>query len=92
MQSVEEVLAAIEQNVGILPVERVGLGEAWGQVLAEPVVMGEESPAFDRAQLDGYAVRAAEVREGVVLEVVGQVNAGGGFGEWGGGGGGGDGV
>ncbi len=77
MQSVEEVLAVIEEKVRILPVERVGWGAAWGLVLAEPVVMGEESPAFDRAQLDGYAVRAAEVREGVVLEVVGQVNAGG---------------
>ncbi|OMH34497.1 gephyrin-like molybdotransferase Glp [Tersicoccus sp. Bi-70] len=39
----------------------VPLAEAGGRVLAQDVVAGLELPPFDNAQMDGYAVRAADL-------------------------------
>jgi len=56
----------------------VPLGEAHGFTLAEPVLCDVDSPPFDRAVMDGYAVRAADVQKSpVTLRVVGQIAAGG---------------
>ncbi len=41
--------------------ERVGLPEATGRVLAEPVVAGMFVPPFPRAAMDGYAVIAEDI-------------------------------
>jgi molybdopterin molybdotransferase len=62
-------------------VERVKLGDALGRVLAEDVVSPIDAPPFDRATIDGYAVRAqdtfmASESEPVRLKVVGEINAG----------------
>jgi len=43
-----------------LEVEVVDLSEALGRVLAADVVAGVDVPAFDRSNVDGYAVRAAD--------------------------------
>jgi molybdopterin molybdotransferase len=40
--------------------ETVDLGEAFGRVLALPVIAHEPLPAFNRSTVDGYAVRAAD--------------------------------
>jgi len=40
--------------------EAVGLDEALGRVLAEDVTAAVDVPSFDRANYDGYAVRAAD--------------------------------
>jgi len=42
------------------PVEHVWLDQALGRVLGEDVTAGEDLPGFDRATVDGYAVRAAD--------------------------------
>jgi len=62
-------------------VEKVPLGEALGRVLAESIESPIDVPPFDRATVDGYAVRAedtfmASESEPVRLRVVGEVNAG----------------
>lgn len=62
-------------------VERVPLGEALGRVLAEDITSPIDVPPFDRATVDGYAVRAedtfmASESEPVRLKVVGEINAG----------------
>ncbi len=62
-------------------VERVPLGEALGRVLAEDVVSPIDVPPFDRATVDGYAVKAedtfmASESEPVRLKVIGEVHAG----------------
>ncbi len=44
-----------------LPGETVGLDAACGRFLAEDVLAAENLPAANRAAMDGYAVRAAEV-------------------------------
>lgn len=41
-------------------VESVGLAEALGRVLAEDVLAPVDVPGFDRANVDGFAVRAAD--------------------------------
>ena len=62
-------------------VESVPLGEALGRVLAEDVVSPIDVPPFDRATVDGYAVKAedtfmASESEPVRLKVIGEVHAG----------------
>lgn len=59
------------------PVERVSVAEAHGRVLAEPVLASGDYPAFDKAMMDGYAVRAASVASApCTLAVVGEALAG----------------
>jgi molybdopterin molybdotransferase len=55
------------------PVEsvEVGLTEALGLVLAEPLSGDVDLPPFDRALHDGYAARADDARAGSRLRVVG---------------------
>ncbi|WP_276271079.1 molybdopterin biosynthesis protein [Haloarcula litorea] len=61
--------------------ESVPLSEARGRTLAEPVRAGVDVPGFDRAAMDGYAVRAADTRGAdeatpVALDVVAELQAG----------------
>ncbi|MBP1910755.1 molybdenum cofactor synthesis domain-containing protein [Thermococcus stetteri] len=77
----EEAIKVIESFNLEPKVERVPLGEALGRVLAEDVVSPIDVPPFDRATVDGYAVRAqdtfmASESEPVKLKVVGEINAG----------------
>lgn len=59
----ENALKLIEANVRpIERTEKVPLDEAAGRVLAVKVVAGFDVPPFDRASMDGYAVRAADTR------------------------------
>ncbi len=59
--SIDEALAIVEEAARpIERTERVGLAEASGRVLASAVVSGRDVPPFDRAAMDGYAVRAAD--------------------------------
>jgi molybdenum cofactor synthesis domain-containing protein len=57
----ENALRIIDSNVRPIDrTERVPLEEAAGRVLASDVVAGFDVPPFDRASMDGYAVRAAD--------------------------------
>ena len=61
--------------------DRVPLLQAVNRVLAEPLVANEPLPAWPRARMDGYAVRAADTAgasEGMpgYLRVVGRVGMG----------------
>jgi putative molybdopterin biosynthesis protein len=44
----------------VLEAESAALREALGRVLAADVISGHDVPAFDRSNVDGYAVRALE--------------------------------
>jgi molybdopterin molybdotransferase len=76
--SVDEARALILER--LLPVtakERIGLAEADGRVLAEPIIAAMDLPPFDNSAVDGYAVRHADLSTGrTVLPVVGRVAAG----------------
>ena len=57
----EEALRIIEANITpINRVEVVGLGDCLGRVLAKDVVAVRSTPPFDRAAVDGYAVKARD--------------------------------
>lgn len=80
MITVEEALRIVVEKTEPLGVERVALEEAAGRVLAEPVVADTDLPPFDRAQMDGYAVRAEDTSDvPVALRVVGEAAAGRGW-------------
>ncbi len=82
MLSVEEAQATVLAGVEPLPgTEAVAPDEALGRVLASPVVAATALPPWDNSAMDGYAVRAADVRDAmdaapVRLTVVGEVRAG----------------
>lgn len=57
--------------------ERVELNAASGRVLADAIVADRDYPPFDKALMDGFAVRATDAAEaGAVLRVVAEVAAG----------------
>jgi molybdenum cofactor synthesis domain-containing protein len=73
----EEALAIVLAEVAPLPAEEVSLELALGRVLAEDVASDQDLPPFDRAAMDGYALRAEDVAAApVALDVVGEVRAG----------------
>jgi len=74
---VEQALDIVLSHTPVLPSEEADLADAVGRVLAEDVRSDVEMPPFDRAAMDGYAVRARDVAGApVTLRVVGQVRAG----------------
>jgi molybdopterin molybdotransferase len=58
--SVEQVIALIDARTTRLDTEVVQLGESAGRVLASTVVAALPVPPFDRAAMDGYAVKGEE--------------------------------
>jgi molybdopterin molybdotransferase len=77
MISFDKALALVLGEVTPLPAEDVALEQALGRVLAEDVASDQDLPPFDRAAMDGYALRAADVAAApVALDVVGEVRAG----------------
>lgn len=77
MITVEEAQARMRADVRPLPGEIVPLMDAFGRVLAEPVVARRTQPPFAASAMDGYAARAADVATAPVeLRVVGAVPAG----------------
>ena len=92
MVDVDAALAVIAKKAEAVAPRRAGVLEgwqsgegwggigAWGAVLAETIRMGEESPRFDRAVVDGFALRSANGNAHAELKVVGRVDAGAPFG------------
>ena len=65
----------------LISFEKVPLEEAMGRVAAESIVAPIDVPPFDRASMDGYAVRAedtyaADEENPIELEVIGSAPAG----------------
>lgn len=81
MIEVEEAVTRIVATVAPLPAETVALAEAAGRILAENVTAPISLPGFDNSAMDGYALRAADVRQAtadnsVTLHCVGTAPAG----------------
>ena len=60
MLTIEEALRLVVENARLLPPRRLPLGEAAGLVLAENITSEVNSPPYDKALMDGYAVRSAD--------------------------------
>ncbi len=78
--SVEEAQAIILRNVAPSGEEKVPLLRALGRILRELIRADMDLPPFDRAMMDGYALRAEDTRAVPArLRVVGEVLAGASF-------------
>jgi len=77
-------LLTVDQAISIIdgtPVRprtlEISLSEAYGRILAEDLAADRDYPPFDKSLMDGYAVRAVDVRETPAeLSVVGEIPAG----------------
>ena len=76
----DEAVARVVGAATPLGIERVGLAEAHGRVLAAPVDAEISAPASDTSAMDGYAVRDADLAAlPARLAIVGDSFPGGGF-------------
>lgn len=74
---VDQALALVMERAESLPPIVMPIRDALGLVLAEDVISRVDSPPFDKAQMDGYAVVAADLAAGPVeLEVLAELTAG----------------
>ena len=66
MISVAAAIQIIKDETRILSSEDVALANACGRFLAEDIIADSDLPPFDRSQMDGYAVRAADTENAPV--------------------------
>ena len=77
MIPVEEALEIVLREARALPVEEVALDDTLSRVLAEDVACDLDLPPFDRAAMDGYALRSKDAAGApAALEIIGEVRAG----------------
>jgi molybdopterin molybdotransferase len=80
MITVAQAIQIVRDRTPQLNSESVSLPEAMGRVLNEDIIADSDLPPFDRSQMDGYAVRAEDVREVPArLRIVGESAAGRGW-------------
>lgn len=80
MIPIREAIRIVLSQTDKLPIESVAVDSVVGRVLAEDIVADCDLPPFDRAQMDGYAVRAADVATTPAqLRIVGESAAGSGW-------------
>lgn len=71
-----KILAGVASGAA-LDIQRVGLSNCLGRVLASDIVSSVALPGFDNAAMDGFAVRAVDASSaGTRLELVGEQFAG----------------
>jgi len=77
MITVDQAISIVLERIEPLASETIALEHAHGRVLAEDVRADIDLPPFDRARMDGYAVRAADVvTVPAKLRVIGEIAAG----------------
>ncbi|HEY0005873.1 MAG TPA: gephyrin-like molybdotransferase Glp [Pyrinomonadaceae bacterium] len=80
MIPVSEAIRIVQEQTHRLAAEQVELCDALGRVLAEDVFADSDLPPFDRAQMDGYAVRFEDTQQSPArLRIVGESAAGKGW-------------
>ncbi len=80
MIPVREAINIVQKQTTALDIESVELDQARGRCLAEDIIADSDLPPFDRSQMDGYALRAEDVRAAPVrLKIVGESAAGAGW-------------
>jgi molybdenum cofactor synthesis domain-containing protein len=80
MIPIADAIQIVLEHSPRLAAEPVALSHAGGRILAEDIIADTDLPPFDRAQMDGYAVRAADVvMTPARLRIVGESAAGAGW-------------
>jgi molybdopterin molybdotransferase len=78
----EDALKTVLDTVPVLGVEKVGLLDALGRVLAEDIIAERDNPPWDNSAMDGFAVRYEDIQQAhaittpTVLTVIEDVPAG----------------
>ncbi|HPA15514.1 MAG TPA: molybdopterin molybdotransferase MoeA [Desulfobacterales bacterium] len=78
---IDEVLEIIENRIKPLDIEKISFEQALQRVAAENIIAEENVPSFNRAAMDGYAVRAedtfgASFSNPLNFELIGELTAG----------------
>ncbi|RDI31252.1 molybdopterin molybdotransferase MoeA [Lentzea flaviverrucosa] len=73
--TVAEHRKRVAELVGSMPVLQLPLEECLGLVLAADVIAPLDLPPFDNSAMDGYAVRAADLRRDETVRLVGAVDS-----------------
>ena len=80
MIPIAKAIAIVKRETALLRSEKILLAAASGRVLAEDIVSDTDLPPFDRSQMDGYALLAAETKNAPVkLKIAGESAAGAGW-------------
>ena len=80
MIPISRAIQIVLEHTPALGDESISLPQSLNRILAEDIVADTDLPPFDRAQMDGYAVRAADVAAvPVCLRIVGESAAGAGW-------------
>jgi molybdopterin molybdotransferase len=80
MLSIEEALGILLENIPDRKTEQIPFYQSLGRVLAKDIAAASDIPPFNRATMDGFAVRAADVINAPVeLILGGEARAGGGI-------------
>jgi len=80
MIDISKAIKMIDRETATLGTEKIDLRECIGRVLRQNIVADTDLPPFDRSQMDGFAVVAADTRRvPVSLNVVGESAAGRGW-------------
>src|SRR5437870_6464050 len=80
MISISQAIHTVLDQTSALALEFAPVSECVGRFLAEDIIADTDLPPFDRSQMDGYAVRADDVRNTPTrLRIVGESAAGAGW-------------
>ncbi len=80
MIDISKAIKMIGRETGSLGAEKVDIADAVGRVLRADIVADTDLPPFDRSQMDGFAVVAADTKNApVTLKIVGESAAGKGW-------------
>ena len=80
MITISEALEIIKSETFLLNSETIKLSEINGRILAEDILADMDLPPFDRSQMDGFAVKIADVKNAPVkLKISGESVAGKGW-------------
>ncbi|HEX5565059.1 MAG TPA: gephyrin-like molybdotransferase Glp [Sporosarcina sp.] len=78
---VAEAVRLVMGHAAPLETEMIDLEQAYGRVLAEPIIAKHDVPPFDRSPYDGFAIRSLDSKGAagdnrVSLTVIGEIGAG----------------
>jgi molybdenum cofactor synthesis domain-containing protein len=80
MITVDQALNIVLASVAPLGTEAIELDDVLGRIVGQDIRADLDLPPFDRARMDGFAVRSADVAAApVTLRVIGEVAAGASF-------------
>ncbi|PQO48008.1 gephyrin-like molybdotransferase Glp [Blastopirellula marina] len=77
MISISDAFELIDQHARVLPSQQQAALDSIDCLLAEDVASDMDSPPYDKAMMDGYAVVAADLADGIAeLEIIEEITAG----------------